>query len=411
METSAIAAGAGGRRRARATLATGGTAHFVHDGFSDGLYVLLPLWTEAFGLSLTQVGALKGLFSGALACFQVPAALLAERWGERRLLALGTLAAGLGYVVLGFAGSFLGLALCLLFIGLGTGVQHPLASSVVSSAYGSGGRRAALGIYNFTGDLGQVAVPALVAACAAAVGWRAGSMTLGVAGIVVAAFIFLALRRLGAGGVPSQPVARESVPRTIGWGPQAWGITNRPGFRVLAAISVIDSTTRTGFLTFVPFLLIAKGAPLESVGFALALIFAGGAAGKLLCGLLAERVGIIRSVVLTEIMTGGGIILLLALPLWPALALLPLVGLALNGTSSVLYGTLGDFVSPERQSRAFGLFYTLGIGAGALAPMLYGLLSDLTGVPVTLTVAGLVTFTTIPLCYSLARAMQPGTTV
>ena len=411
MEISATTRSGQSSRRARATLAASGTAHFIHDGFTDSLYVLLPLWTQDFGLSLAQVGALKGLFSGALACFQVPAALLAERWGERRLLALGTLAAGLGYVVLGFAGSFLGLALCLLFIGLGAGVQHPLASSVVSSAYGSGGRRAALGIYNFTGDLGKVAVPALVAAGAAAFGWRAGSMTLGVAGMLVAAVIFLALRRLGAGGVPAKPVTQENVPRTTGWGLQAWGITNRPGFRALSAIGVIDSTTRTGFLTFVPFLLIAKGAPLESVGFALALIFAGGAAGKLLCGLLAERVGIIRSVVLTEIMTGGGILLLLALPLWPALALLPLVGLALNGTSSVLYGTLGDFVASERQSRAFGLFYTLGIGAGALAPMFYGLLSDFSGVPVTLALVALVTFTTIPLCYPLARAMRPGTII
>ena len=81
-------------RRRRATLGTGSGAHFVHDGFSDSLYVLFPVWAEALGLSHAQVGILKMVFSGAMAAFQVPAGFLAERWGERILLATGTAVAG-----------------------------------------------------------------------------------------------------------------------------------------------------------------------------------------------------------------------------------------------------------------------------------------------------------------------------
>jgi MFS-type transporter involved in bile tolerance (Atg22 family) len=77
--------------------------------------------------------------------------------------------------------------------------------------------------------------------------------------------------------------------------------------------------------------------------------------------------------------------------------MLPLLGIALNGTSSVLYGSVADLVVPERRSRAYGLFYTLGIGSSALAPTLYGLLSDRVGVPATLTVVGLLVLVTIPL--------------
>jgi MFS family permease len=130
---------------------------------------------------------------------------------------------------------------------------------------------------------------------------------------------------------------------------------------------------------------------------ALALVFAGGATGKFVCGAIAERVGVIRTVVLTELVTGAGILLLLALPLAPALILLPILGVGLNGTSSVLYGTVADLVTPERRSRAYGLFYTLGVGAGAAAPFVYGFVSDLAGLPVTLGIIGLVVFTTIPL--------------
>jgi hypothetical protein len=63
----------------------------------------------------------------------------------------------------------------------------------------------------------------------------------------------------------------------------------RSGFALLLTIGVIDSATRMGFLTFLPFLLRAKGAGLPEIGVALTLIFAGGAAGKLVCGFLGAR--------------------------------------------------------------------------------------------------------------------------
>ena len=49
-------------RRARAVLAVACGAHFIHDGFSDLLYVLLPVWASEFGLSFAQVGLLKTLY-------------------------------------------------------------------------------------------------------------------------------------------------------------------------------------------------------------------------------------------------------------------------------------------------------------------------------------------------------------
>ena len=56
--------------------------------------------------------------------------------------------------------------------------------------------------------------------------------------------------------------------------------------------------------------------------------------------------------------------------------LLPVIGVALNGTSSVLYGSVPDLVAAERRARAFGIFYTGTIGAGAVAPAIYGLVGD-----------------------------------
>jgi FSR family fosmidomycin resistance protein-like MFS transporter len=107
-------------------------------------------------------------------------------------------------------------------------------------------------------------------------------------------------------------------------------------------------------------------------------------------------VGVIRTVVITEAATGVGILLLLTLPLGACLLALPPLGVALNGTSSVLYGTVADLVSSDRRARSYAIFYTLGIGASALSPFAYGLLSDWGGVRLTLTVVGLVVFLTLP---------------
>ena len=96
-------------------------------------------------------------------------------------------------------------------------------------------------------------------------------------------------------------------------------------------------------------------------------------------------------------MTAIAIVALLPLPLEAALLVLPLIGIALNGTSSVLYGSVPDLVAPERRARAFSIFYTGTIGAGALAPAIYGVVGDVLGVSTTLLVVAAIVLLTLPL--------------
>ena len=177
------------------------------------------------------------------------------------------------------------------------------------------------------------------------------------------------------------------------------------GFPLLLSVGVIDSATRMAFLTFLPFVLTAKGAALPTVGFALTLVFAGGAAGKLVCAFLGARIGTVATVWLTETVTALGIVALLPLPLEAAMLLLPVVGVALNGTSSVLYGSVPDLVEPAWRQRAFGIFYTGTIGAGAVSPALYGLVGDAVGVTAALVIVAGVVLLTLPLVLLLRPAL------
>jgi FSR family fosmidomycin resistance protein-like MFS transporter len=365
-------------------------AHTLHDGLSDVTYVLLPLLAQTFGLSLAQVGLIRAAHRTAMAAFQIPAGLFAERYGERNLLAVGTAVTGLAFIALGNASGYWMILISLFFAGFGSAVQHPLASTIISHAYPDAGRRAALGTYNFFGDVGKFAFGGAVSLCLlAGLSWQAPVTAFGVLGVLTAIAIFMCVSNTRQ---PHSSAEDAPAPRVPGW-----GIRSRQGFTALCLIEILDSSTRTGLLTFIAFLLIDKGIPEGWAALAVPLILTGGMAGKLACGVLAERLGIIRTIVVTELATGVGILATLALPGIGVMLLLPLLGVALQGTSSVLYATIGDLVDKDRLPRAFGLFYTVGSVCGIAAPLGYGLLGDVSGVETSIATVGCAVLLTVPL--------------
>ena len=377
----------------RRTMAVTFGAHVLHDGYTDLLYVLLPLWQAEFGLGYAEVGLMRALYVGALAGFQVPAGILAERFGGQLILGLGTALAGIGYLVAGASASFAMLVVALVIGGLGSGVQHPIGAHLVAQAFIGARSRTALATYNFSGDLGKMAFPAATAGLLTLMPWRSATMTIGIVGLIAAAAI-LAVR-----GLPGRdPIPEKSAADT---GASTEVPASGRGFPLLLSIAMIDSATRMGFLTFLPFLLKMKGADLPTIGVALTLIFTGGAAGKLACGWLGQRLGVVHATWLTEGLTAAGILVLLPLPLYAGLAVLPLIGIALNGTSSIIYGTVPELVAPEKRQRAFSIFYTGGVGAGALSPVLYGLMSDLFSVPAMMVLVAAIVLVTFPLVWWL----------
>jgi MFS family permease len=179
---------------------------------------------------------------------------------------------------------------------------------------------------------------------------------------------------------------------------------------MLTTIGALDTATRMGYLLFLPFLIHGRGGDSPTVGIALALLFIGGAFGKATCGWLGERWGVVGSVMLTKAATAFLIVATLFTPLVPTLILLPLLGIVLNGTSSVLYGTVPE-LSDGDTGRAFAVFYTSVIGSGGIAPILYGALADhsgqTTGVLASAATAALIVPLVLKLRPHLYRATTP----
>ncbi|HEY4170604.1 MAG TPA: MFS transporter [Reyranella sp.] len=379
---------------ARKTLTVCGGAHALHDGFTDLLNVLYPLLQAQFGLSYAAIGALKMVYSGAMASGQIPSGWLAGRIGGVTVLATGTALVAVGYGLAGLTGSLYGVIAGLLLAGLGGATQHPIASTLVAGAFSGLRSRTALGTYNFTGDVGKVVLPAVFALVATALGWRQALMVIAAIAVAGAGVMLVTLQS-------AEMAAKKSK------GDSAVAGEDRPwAFWLLFAIHVSDSAVRTGFLIFLPFLLQTKGADLPTIGLALSLLFAGGAAGKLVMGWLGARLGVVLSVVVTEGATTALTLAILPLSLTPALVLLPLVGVMLNGTSSVLYGTIPEFVTIERRTHAFAVFYTGGSIAGATSPLLFGLLGDFIGLQPALVGVGALALLTVPLVWALRPAFR-----
>jgi MFS family permease len=391
------------RRDERRAAGVACAAHALHDGYTDVIFVLLPVWQREFGLGYAEVGLLRGIYAGTMATFQIPAALLAERLGTAAVLALGTALAGVGYCLAGASTGFTMLIVALFVGGLGASTQHPLASALMARAFAGPRSLKALGTYNFAGDIGKMTVPAAASLLLVVMTWQPAVALLGTVGFAGAVAIMMLTPRYGP-----EPSA-VATPGGTGSTATALAARNRIAFPVLLSIGVIDSAVRMAFLTFLPFLLAAKGANLPTIGLALTLVFAGGAVGKLVCAYIGARIGAIATVWLTEGLTATVILALLPLSLEAGMLLLPVIGIALNGTSSVLYGSVPDLVSPERRGRAFSVFYTGSIGAGAVAPALFGAVGDALGVTTALVIIACTVLLTLPLALILKPALPaPG---
>jgi MFS family permease len=367
--------------------------HMVNDALFSGINPLLPFIAADLGLNYAETGAIKAAYWGSSGVLQLPAGVAAERWSEQMLLALGSGWVGLGLIAMTTATAFAPLFLLGLVAGIGGNTQHPIATTVVSRLFRGPKRPNAIGVLNFAGDFGKMLSPLIVGLVAVQHGWRAACLTIGIIGAIFAilyAIVMPALPRGEAGGLePSTPHAPAAARK-------GWGIARPRMYWFLVTIGMLDSGSRSVALAFVPFVLAAKGLDAAGVSSYFILIYGSGAAGKLVSGPLGNRFGNAWTIMVIEVCTALTIIGVLAVPVtFVAIALVPL-GLALYGTTSILYALVPEFVHHDRQGRGFGLYFTCSQAATTLAPVIYGLAGDAFGLSTAMIAASVTAAAIVP---------------
>jgi MFS family permease len=120
---------------------------------------------------------------------------------------------------------------------------------------------------------------------------------------------------------------------------------------------------------------------------------------------MTDKLGGEKVVMVSEFLTALFIILLLSISLPHLFVPLALVlGVVLNGSSSVLYSLVASFFKLENRTRGYALFYTIYLLSGAAGPVLYGLLGDVWGLDVIFISLTIATFFTIPVIWLYLRS-------
>lgn len=336
-------------------------------------YVLLPVLAQSLGLSYTQVGILRAAKSTAMACFEIPSGFLADKFGERNLLAAGLFGVGVGYIGVANSSQFITLIFCFLLAGFGAAFQHSLSSALLVKRFEGGLRRKALGTYNTFGDLGKLAYTgAFSLLIGMGLAWNTVALILAISAIGFGLIVWVLL----SDNLPPQKGANTETAIASGSDSQVWGISDRAGFSSLSVVVFLDSIVQAAFLTFIGFVLLEKGASADHAAGGVVLTLIGGTVGKFAGGLLAAKIGDRKSFSLVQALTMAGLFAVWLLPLQLVFIVLPLVGVVVQGSSTVCYGMVADFADEQKSSRAYSLIYTLSSAGSMVGPFFLGMLAD-----------------------------------
>lgn len=335
-----------------------------------GLPAVASLVREDLGLTLTQAGSILSAYYVGPLLMSLPAGTLADQWGVKRTLVLGQSVIALGLVAASGAGSWPALAACMVCAGLGYGMLNPTSTKAVIAWSPSGQRATLVGLKQvglpFGGALGAALLPAL----AVALGWRAAT----VAAAALSALAALALLAVYRDPPGTPPIARGGTVSTV-----RAVLRARDLWLVAVATGVFAGMQTVWLAFFVLYLQGVVGVPLLQAARYLALAQVSGMAGRVVFGLLSDRVFGGRRRLPLAIAGCGSTVCSLAMAItgpgssWAWLVSLALLfGFAGVGWNGVQHTLMAELAGTRAAGTAVGLGLAVSSLGVTLAPPLFG---------------------------------------
>ncbi|MEX0868432.1 MAG: MFS transporter [Nitriliruptoraceae bacterium] len=360
-------------------------SHFIHDCYTAFFGVLLPILIPRLGLSFAAAGIVATALRWATS-LQPFLGYIADRRDTKWWVILAPSVTALAMSLAGLSPNVAVLVLLLVVAGTSHAAFHPAAGALVTKVSGD---RWGKGMSYFMtgGELGRVIGPVAMAALIGAVGVQLSWL------IVIPGFLwsYLLWRKFRTATF----TAADSTP------PRLRGVLRegRTPLVIMSAIIMLRSFMINGLLIFYPTYATEGGASLLIAGLGLTVYEAGGALGAFAAGILSDKFGRIRMLVLGMLVALPTLVVAVALgPTWLGLVMLAIGGLGLISSHSVELVIMQRLL-PEHRSSAVGINYLLRAVGGAIAMIAIGAIGDAIGLRNALFIGIAVAAVSLPISF------------
>jgi nitrate/nitrite transporter NarK len=334
---------------------------------------------ERFGLTASALSLLAVAQLATYAALQVPAGVLLDRFGSRRMIVTGALLMAAGQVVLATADGTGAAVGARLLVGAGDAITFISVLRLVPAWFAPGQAPLVMQLTAILGQVGQIAAAFPLLALLAAVGWTWSFTGAAALGVLAAAAVYLGLRDAPPSlDVRAPALSIPEVRRRLG---RAW---REPGTRIGLWSHFVSQFSGNTFalLWGYPFLVHGEGLdPARAALLLTLLVLAGIVVGPAL-GQLAGRWPLRRSALVFFIVGASALAWTLVLA-WPGRAPLPVLVvlvlvLASNGPGSMIGFDFARTYNPQsRLGSASGIVNVGGFVASLVAILAIGVILDL----------------------------------
>ncbi|MDQ8732965.1 MFS transporter [Paenibacillus sp. LHD-38] len=349
------------------------SVHLMNDMMQSVVSALFPVLEQSLRLSLAQIGWIAFTLNMTSSVMQPVVGLISDKRPAPWMLPVGMFSSMIGMAGLAFAPNFYLVLLAVVFVGLGSAVFHPEGSRVVHLA--AGPRRAfSQSIYQVGGNFGQMLGPLMTMLIFLPFGQKGaiwGTLLAATAIIILLKVVPWYKTQLAVqDGKKQQRKAAGSMKAALS--PKVIGFA----LAILFAIVFARSWYAAAIGNFYQFYVVETyGLSIKHAQIPLFLFMAAGVAGTFLGGILADRIGRKKMMLLSILGAAPFALALPHLPLPWVYPLIVLLGFILQSgfSVSVVYA---QELMPGKVGTASGLITGLAFGMGGLGAVVLGYLAD-----------------------------------
>lgn len=359
------------------TLALVSGSHGVVHAYVPLMPIVWARMMVDLGMTYTQLGWMVGVTSIAGGVLQLWFGAISKVFKRKNLLGIGSILGGITTGATGAAANFSHVLWLRVFNRIGGAPQHPCGNSIIAEQFEKKQRGRALGFNNSVAQLGMVITPVLAAVLMVRFDWR---WTL----------VFFSLPAIIIGIMMMTMIKEKPKPRSASFKLSDLGISLsdvRSYFRDRNIVSITGAQLFAAggrglgvVLTYVPLYLIQElKYDTMATGILITCMTGASVIGPIGFGSLSDRFGRKKIILIAYLFSTLSTIAFTIVRQQTILiaVVLFIMGLVVYAESPLQQSWMSDVTDEKNRDMNFGIFFTIGFGAGAVwGPVIGWLVED-----------------------------------